>query len=74
MKQESGSDGQAGFALDEEAKAQKLERLRQRLQAATPATQKPVRRYEWDVRRTVMAVFLVLVFGLAIVAGSGVFK
>lgn len=74
MKQESESDGQAGFALDEEAKAQRLERLRQRLRAATPATQKPVRPSEWDLRRTLMAAFLMLVFVLAIVAGSGVFR
>ena len=74
MKHGAGSDGQAGFALDEEAKAQKLERLRQRLTASTPLTAKPVRRTEWDVRRMLMAAFLVLVFGLAIVAGSGVFR
>ena len=65
---------ETGFALDEQAKAQKLENLRKRLEASTPLTAKPVRHYEWDVRRTVMALFLALVFVLAIVAGSGVFR
>lgn len=73
MKQASGSGEQTGFALDEQAKAQRLERLRQRLAASTPVTVKPVRRTEWDVRRTLMATFLVLIFVLAIVAGSGMF-
>ena len=50
-----------------------VERLRERFVAATPATRKPVRdALPTDWRRACMAIFMVLVFVLAIVFGSGV--
>jgi hypothetical protein len=75
MKQDFGSDEASSFALDEQAKAEKLLRLKQRLAAATPVTAKPKSpRFEnWDVRRAAMAGFLALIFLGAIVVGSGVF-
>ena len=62
-----------GFGQDEQAKAEKLARLRQRLAAATPPTKKPVWRYQWDWRRSAQAAALIAILVLAVVAGSGIF-
>ena len=73
MHMSAGPDTPGRFSQDEQLKARKLERLRERFVAATPATRKPVRdALPTDWRRACMAIFMVLVFVLAIVFGSGV--
>jgi hypothetical protein len=62
-----------GFGQAEQAKAEKLAQLHQRLAAATPATKRPPRRHDWNGRRTAQAAVLVAILVWAIVAGSGIF-
>lgn len=63
-------DHKPGQHQNELLKTQKLEALRARLAAATPATKKPeVLAAPINWRRSAMALFMVLIFVLAIVAG-----
>lgn len=57
------------FSRDEATKARKIEDLRQRFQAATPATRKPPLFRQWDAGRTLKALALLLLVLWAILAG-----
>lgn len=57
------------FSRDEATKARKIEALRQRFQAATPATRRPPLFRQWDWGRTLKALALLLLVLWAVLAG-----